>query len=707
MKALPLLAAFVMSSFLTALPAQDAYGQFVKIFGQAMKFSNDDAIAKAIRSQPAQAIRHFEALIVSQRRTEKKEQYDAPLAKLKTGFTKAWEVDTLDHVERLYRRADADRINAFYKAEENRAKLQREWLKYKQAGDRKGILEIVENALLLGRRCEEIGQKIIAADVYSTCAVMVNGIPNHTEQDTLDTIDYVKMFMAERDAWNWNKDPAYLQWKNWVADKMIKIKVAKKKAEVRKKAGLKDGDGISKFIDGKLAPLVGRLEFKPLKALPVDSCFNGGGVPTNWLSVQIKEKPEKMTWFKKQELYLVRSGASKIGVTVKGVAGKDVTAVEAGTKIKPSLLKLADNSPYSFGFFIGSATEPFAGAITNIAPTKERIAIYYRSMSSWTTTLKKTEITFYDDNCDGLLFTTDPLAYGFKSRLHGYGPKKEQDVPIYDSIKIGKKGAVVPYSRAVKIGDTWYLLSSGDGGKAVTAEALHPDHFDTGTVSMKWSGSRSVKPQLLIIRGRESLQETAFNIAGSKSVEVPAGEYAIAYGRASKGKGSQMMMAHIFRGDSQIIKVEKGKNTVVKLGGPFKFDFKKGGDPTNVELDSLYFRILGAAGEVYGKIQGPTPAPEVVAAKNSSGRGAKVVGSYIGIAGAETLNVASETLAKTLKQGSIRGMGVNVAYFPIVKGDKTCSTVMKFKVPFPGALIGLRLKKPHKLFGKIAAPNFK
>jgi hypothetical protein len=51
-------------------------------------------------------------------------------------------------------------------------------------------------------------------------------------------------------------------------------------------------------------------------------------------------------------------------------------------------------------------------------------------------------------------------------------------------------------------------------------------------------------------------------------------------------------------------------------------------------------------------------------------------------------------------------MGVNVAYFPIVKGDRTCSTVLKFKMPYPGALIGLRLKK-HKMFGKIMVPNFK
>ena len=51
-------------------------------------------------------------------------------------------------------------------------------------------------------------------------------------------------------------------------------------------------------------------------------------------------------------------------------------------------------------------------------------------------------------------------------------------------------------------------------------------------------------------------------------------------------------------------------------------------------------------------------------------------------------------------------MGSNVAYFPIVKGDKTGSTVLKFKVPYTGALIGLRMKK-HKMFGKIGSLEFK
>ena len=50
-------------------------------------------------------------------------------------------------------------------------------------------------------------------------------------------------------------------------------------------------------------------------------------------------------------------------------------------------------------------------------------------------------------------------------------------------------------------------------------------------------------------------------------------------------------------------------------------------------------------------------------------------------------------------------MGTNVAFFPVVKGSKDASTVMTFKVPFLGALVGLRLNK-HKMFGKIE-PIFK
>ena len=138
------------------------------------------------------------------------------------------------------------------------------------------------------------------------------------------------------------------------------------------------------------------------------------------------------------------------------------------------------------------------------------------------------------------------------------------------------------------------------------------------------------------------------------------------------------------------------------LGGPFKFDFVRGGTDDEVEVDSLYFTVKGVYGEVYTKIQGPVPAPEVVVAKTSAGRGAKVVGTYLPITSAETLNTAVATLDEALSKNSVRGMGVEVGYFPVVKGDRSASTVLKFKSPIAGGLVGLRLKK-HKMFGKIGS----
>ncbi|MCA8955200.1 MAG: hypothetical protein KDC87_03950 [Planctomycetes bacterium] len=691
-----------------SLAAQTSYDLFAKEFTQALRFNNESGMEKAIRSRPAEALTHFEGLL--RRWLTKRDDADNNklIAQMKTMFKKTMEADTLEHFERFYSGLDQRRLNLVLAAEQNRTKLNNQWAKAVQERDRKGVKALVEDGRKLGRQLEEVGHRIEAANVFSTLGTMLYQMPDRQKEDLIEAMDVVKMFLDNRKAWNWTKDTYYAQWSNWLKRTEIELKDEGKKAEDRKKAGLKEGAvGLAKFVDTKQPALVAKLAFHELKALPIDSTPLGGDVPVNWMSTSVLAGPSQMLYFKEKALYLVRQGAAKLGVSLSDASGAPVQKVEVGGKPKPSLFYLdkEHNQPYSMVFFVGGQATPYAATTSNMSPQKDSMTVYYRSTASWTATLDGVEIALFDDNCDGKLFTEDPLAYGYKTRMTGQGPKEEVPLACYDSMQIGKRGRIVPFSSCAKIGEKWYMLSAADHGKAIEAKPLHPDFFKIGTISMKWSGPVAVQPQLLIIRGRDGLQSAAFNIAGVKSVEVPEGTYEIVFGRGTRGKGAQIQMTHVYPGDSKPIKVEAGKETVVKLGAPFHFDFVRGGSGDDVELDSLRFRVLGASGEMYGRIHGPTPAPEVLVAKTSSGRGAKVVGSYVPIASPDLLNTAADTLGAILKKDSIRGMGIEVGYFPVVKGSAEGSTRLKFKSPITGGLVGLRVKK-HKMFGKID-PVFK
>lgn len=687
------------------LAAQNPYQDFVKEWGQAQKFNNVAGMKRALTNRPYQAVVHWGYLMASWLRTKKQDEKKAALDNMKSLFAEVHKADTLDHLERYYMGADQELLDKQREIDEAYNKAMRRWGELQSAKDADATVKLAQDLNTIGRRADSMGNRMLAGKVYILVASIYSRAPvKQDEQATMDAIAAIKDYLAAREAWNFTFDREYATWKNWRKGKEAELKAKEAEGKKLEEAGIdKTAEGLKKRVDPKGKVLSAALEFSKVKKPHSSPFFMGGEAPQQWMSTQIQgDSPAKMLFFKRQDLYLKRVGNTKIEVCLDP-AGKVSFPVDIGPKPKISHFWLDEKKtqPYAMMFFYGSQNTPFGAGTSNLAPNKDAITVYYRSVAAWECKLGDTDITLFDDTGDGKLFVEDPMEMGITTRMLGEGGEKEIKVAAFDAMQIGRD-PVQPLSSLVQLKEGWFKLEAADGGKAVAARPLHPDFTKFGKLQLKWKGSRSVKPAVLIVRGTGELATVAFNLAKGKAIEVPTGKYEIAYGRAFKGKGAQMQVAHIFKGDSQPIEVEEGKTAELTLGAPFTMDFAREGSGDTLRLDSLKFRVLGAAKEVYCKIIGPVPAPEVVVTKNASGRGAKAIAEYVALESGDLLNTAAKTVDANLKKANARGMGVNVAYFPVVKGDKEGSTILEVKLPFSGALIGLRVKK-NKLFGKIEA----
>ena len=190
------------------------------------------------------------------------------------------------------------------------------------------------------------------------------------------------------------------------------------------------------------------------------------------------------------------------------------------------------------------------------------------------------------------------------------------------SITVGDEKRAQPWSRISKIGDAWYELESQNAGTKIQAKAR--PGLQTGKVQLKWSGP--TKPSWVIIQGWDPKVENCYyDIAGSKTVEVPVGPYRLFYGEVRKGKKLQEMKTVIVpkEGSPIELKVTEGETTVLQLGKPFKFDFNYKVDGTQIGIQGTSVAITGVSGERYERPWNCRAFPEVVWRKKGTKRKSK------------------------------------------------------------------------------------
>lgn len=694
-------AALLMISCLAvaALPAQDnPYNEFATKLAQAVEHNDTKNLDRAVRSAPQVAAKYFNDVAWTWRSAQderNRQLMDAIKASWARTFAGS---ETLEKVERYL--TSIDETTGQLVIEAQRAFLGA-WNHYNEAkklDSREEYLAAHQGAVNVAKTFEQLGHGLYAAECWDLAQQIANNTPDKTIDDRRDAIFASEQFMAARKSWEFTEDTLYKQHGAWLKAEQGVVRGFDLEAEKRAEAGYSaDAKGADALVLPNATEQVVELQYETMKDLHPSPFARAGVAPALWLATQVRNTgPTQMPWFKGTDLYMVRAGANKYGLTTDGgetdLKKNPWQEIETSARFKPSLFYLDTEKkrPYSMWFYVGSEQETLFGLQQNLAPQPEVAAVYYRSTASWKGTINDVEVTFFDDNCNGQLFEQDPLAFGLVDRALG---EPETRVPAFDSMSVG--GAPPqPWTSFCKIGEKWFHLR-GKGDRAVGARELNPEFFKTGSLQLKWVGDRRLKPEVLVFRGTESPFDTAcYDLASAKPIEVPVGSYALAFGRIVSGKGARAMEAQVLAGSLAPVKVAAGETATVTLGGPFKLDFAREGSETEVIVDAMKMFVVGVGGERYARINGAAPAPEVLFAKTENGKGAKPIGEFA----AMDIDVFEKAVSKFDK------LRIEVGFFPVVKGSKEADLQMKLPLPGQG-FVGLREKK-NKLFGKLD-PIFK
>ncbi|MGE0141720.1 MAG: hypothetical protein AB7I19_02240 [Planctomycetota bacterium] len=706
------LAFFFVASVLPRAVAQAVtYDAFATSLQTAIRLDDQKGLDRLIKANSTHTIGHFRALVqgmVADPAAEPRTR--AEREAIKASWTRVFQGRTLEILENWLQLLDSKAASGIERARLALNQVYGELARL-QSGvkERKPWESLADSTRKIAEQFQGVGDDVQAADAWGVVARIYTAIPDRTIGDREEAIVALVNFEERRRAVDFVKDDFFygnVEFRKAEEERLVE---EKKQADKRSK----DGYDVSvKGADAYLMPDADKLEqivdlrFEVATKPHEDMSPVGGSIPPKWLAVSILNSgPEKMAWFRATELFLVRPASNKFGITLDGaevdLKKNPFLEIEAGNKLKkPSLFWLDKDRqfPYAMWFYVGGASEPYQGLGQNLEPYEQggiqRATLYYKSAASWVADVAGTPVTLFDENGSGTLFEGDPMEFGLKDRGIGAGPDEEVAIPAFDAMQIGK-GPMMPFGQWVKIGEAWYHLRGHDGGRKLGVRPANPEYLKTGTIALKWTGPKSIKPTVLIVQGKGDFATARFQIADGKPMEVPAGDYSVAYGRIEQKGGGKVTSADIFPGAFQPVTVAEGGAAVLELGAPFTIDFDKKVADGKLTLDSVKFRVFGKSKELYGRLNGCVVTPTVLVGRTADGKGAKDSGEFVPIPDTEILNQLATKFGSTLAS--------HVGFFPIPKGARD-TTVLE--VPVAGEVfVGLADRK-NKFFGKID-PIFK
>ncbi|MFO1078722.1 MAG: hypothetical protein U1E73_13440 [Planctomycetota bacterium] len=622
----------------------------------------------------------------------------AKMDALRTSFERCFEDrGTVRRVQRWVEGTDATIYDSLEKGRSGSTKLWRT-IGEMQQPTREELLAAMDQFLALAQNARTLGHMCEVADLCLLAAVVGNRVnaKEKTLEDRKRVLAAYEEFVAAREAWEYTCDQYYIGAKQFVKDEKTRIAEDEKLADKRKSEGYGDN---AKGVESLLMPTVAEakilLEYKPLQTWDdLDYGPKNGPVPPLWWLVSLGKEGEarQFSWFKRRDMWLVRTGAAKFGISLTEGDTKNVVEIAASSKPKPSAFWLdADHKvPYSMFFWTGSDRERIGEAEQNVMPSTDVAQVYYRSAASWQADVEGETAVFYDDSANGQ--PCDPDAWELGYKVYTLGNYDGQDAgtpaPLLDSMKIGK-GPRVPFSEFVKIGDKWVYVQR-KAPDQIGVRPLNPEYFKTGKVKLVWSGPKPTAPVQLVVQGKGDYKSAYFDLASGKEVELPVGEWTVIFGRIVNGKGVRAQTGTLYQGDSKPFVVEEGKTTALAMGAPFDIAWHRHGDQ-NISIDALQIFVKEASGCLITELQAMAVVPEVLAAKDATGKGAKPVGKFLPFNDGELVLQA---------QKAHPNLSTLCALFPMPQGYTKGAMSLALKLPSDGMKVGLVMKK-HPLFGAL------
>lgn len=678
-------------------PAQEATReQFRSEFSKGLELADDKLMDKAVKRSPGHAPLYYEELYWE--KDAGQAGAGAKCAALNASWKRCFDnSETLDHLDRWCSGATNQVRDQLQKARTNSYKL---WAHYNDVVA-KGTLKAdyqqsMQQLMELARNVESIGHNLEIADTWVLASVVASKIPEKTLADRRDAVFATEQFVEARKRWGFTFDQHYIRSAEWLKNEKLKLDADEKAGEKRKDEGYAaDAKGVETLVMANAVEAKHPLKFEALPGWEeLDYGPKGGPVPPFWwlASTAAVGTHRELNWFHARKLFLVRQGAAKWALVPEDVGNtKDAVEIDASTKGKPSTFWLdADKKrPYAMVFWTGSEREMVNEAECNLAPGDNVGNVYYRSAASWKTTVGADQITLYDDSADGVPGDGNPWDQEFHTPMLGqHDTEKGTVIPLLDSMRVGK-GPRQPFSEFVKLTTGWMHLRK-NAGDEIGVRPLNPEYVKPGKIKLVWNGPKQIAPVQLVIQGENDYRTAFFDVAGGKEIEVPAADYRVIWGRVMNGKGARAQIATLFQGDSKPFTVEAGKVHELKMGAPFKLTFARSGDDT-ATIDALKILLHDASGCVFTDLHNLNLACEVMAAKETDGKGAKVVGKFVRFTDPELVNKAAEKHNRVMQLA---------ACFPMPEGYKSGDLSLAVKLPSPGMKLQLYIKK-HPVFGEV------
>jgi hypothetical protein len=690
---LPHLLATVLLFLFAPLLAQDpATEQFRSDFNKGIELADDKLIDKAVKRAPHNALNYFEAVHWDKQagKPEGIAKIDALLASWKRCFEGS---DTMEKLERWLNGADKGMHDSLRKSRDQSYKL---WVQYTDIVSKNLVkadyLSLMQDYLKLAQNAQQIGHYLEIAELYSFASIVGSKMPDKTVEDRKAVIEAIENFAEARKAWNYTFDEHFIRNTEFVKAEKVRIEEDQQKGDKKKADGYSaDAKGVDALVMPGVAAVSVPLKFEAMTNLDeLDYGPKGGPVQPFWWQVSLAKEgsAQKVAWFKRSELYLVRTGAAKFALSLVSNDTKDSIEIDTGKgKVTSFWLDAGKKLPYAMAFWVGTDRELINEAEGNFAPSDTLANVYYRSAASWKAQIGTDAVTLYDDSANGTPGDTEPLAAEFKSYSLG-DPANGTVVPLLDSMRVGK-GPRVPHSEFVKLSSGWHHVKKANGDD-VTVRPLNPEYFKTGKIKLVWSGPKPTAPAQLVVQGAGDLRTAFFEVAGGKEVEVPAGDYTVIFGRVVIGKAPRVQMANIYQGQSRSFSVAAGKTYELRMGAPFALQFERTGGDT-VVIPALKVFLGEASGCVLADYHGMSIACDVAMAKEGDGKGARPIGKFLRFANWDLVNEATKAHGN---------LGLMTACFPMPDGYRSGPLELKLKLPAGGMKLQLSIKK-HPVFGEV------